>query len=83
VTARRAATEPHPRKPNQTIRRNAVKTIVCALVLFAAISAMWGAPAIFADNTKTPNAVIAQNSVDVMQITKEAKNLPAEQFDAH
>jgi hypothetical protein len=60
-----------------------VKTIVSALVLFTAISAMWGAPAIFADNTKTSDAVIAQNSVDVMQITKAATNLPAEQFDAH
>ena len=60
-----------------------MKTIVSALVLFTAISAIWGASTIFADNTKNPNAVAAQSSVDVMQITKEAKNLPAEQFDAH
>jgi len=60
-----------------------VKTVVSALVLFTAVSAMWGAPAIFADNTKNPNSVTAQSSVDVLQITKDAKNLPAEQFDAH
>ena len=60
-----------------------MKTIVSALALVAAIFAIWGASAIFADNTKNPNAVTAQNSVDVMQLTREAKNLPAEQFDAH
>ena len=60
-----------------------MKTIVSALALVAAIFAIWGASAIFADNTKNPNAVTAQSSVDVMQITREAKNLPAEQFDAH
>ena len=60
-----------------------MKTIVSALALFAATFAIWGVSTIFADNTKNPNAVTAQSSVDVMQITREAKNLPAEQFDAH
>ena len=60
-----------------------MKTIVSALALFAATFAIWGASTIFADNTKTANAVTAQSSVDVMQITREAKNLPAQQFDAH
>ena len=60
-----------------------MKTIVSALALVAAIFAIWGASAIFADNTKNANAVTAQSSVDVMQITREAKNLPAQQFDAH
>ena len=60
-----------------------MKTIVSALALFAATFAIWGVSTIFADNTKNPNAVTAQSSVDVMQITREAKNLPAQQFDAH
>ena len=60
-----------------------MKTIVSAVALFAAVFVIWGASTIFAANTKNPNAVAAQNSVDVMQITREAKNLPAEQFDAH
>ena len=60
-----------------------MKTIVSALAIVAATFAIWGASTIFADNTKTSNAVIAQNSVDVMQMTKAAKNLPVEQFDAH
>jgi hypothetical protein len=61
-----------------------VKTIVSALALFTAIvAAIWGASTIFAHTTKNPNAVTAQSSVDVMQMTKEAKNLPEEQFDAH
>ena len=60
-----------------------MKTILSALASFAAIFAIWGASTIFADNTKNPNAVNAQSSVDVLQITREAKNLPAEQFDAH
>jgi hypothetical protein len=81
--ARRAATEPSPRNPTQAIRRNPVKTIVSAVALFAAMFVIWGASTIFADDTKNQNAVTAQSSVDVMQITREAKNLPAEQFDAH
>ena len=60
-----------------------MKTIVSALALFAVTFAIWGASAIFADSSKTPNAVAAQSSVDVLQITKEARNLPAEQFDAN
>lgn len=60
-----------------------MKTIVSALALFAVTFAIWGASAIFADDTKNPSAVTAQSSVDVLQITREAKNLPAEQFDAH
>lgn len=60
-----------------------MKTIVSALALFAATFAIWGASTLFADNTKNPNAVTAQSSVDVMQITREAMNLPVEQFDAH
>jgi hypothetical protein len=61
-----------------------VKTIVSALALFTAIVvAIWGASTIFAHTAKNPNAVTAQSSVDVMQMTKEAKNLPEEQFDLH
>jgi ribosomal protein S15P/S13E len=61
-----------------------VKTIVSALALFTAmVVAIWGASTILAHTTKNPNAVTAQSSVDVMQMTKEAKNLPEEHFDAH
>jgi hypothetical protein len=81
--ARRAVTNPSPRKLAQVVRRNAVKTIVTALALFTATFAIWGASTILASNTSNPNAVTAQRSMDVMQITREAKNLRVEQFDAH
>ena len=60
-----------------------MKTIVSALAMFTVTFAIWGVSTIVAHTTKTPNAVTAHSSVDVMQITKEARNLPVEQFDAH
>lgn len=60
-----------------------MKTIISALAVFTAIFAIWGASTLFARTTDNPIAVTAQSSIDVMQITKEARNLPAEQFDAH
>jgi hypothetical protein len=68
-------------EPNQAIRRIAVK--VSALALVTAISAIWGATLIFAHNPKNPNVAMAPSSINVMQMMKEAKNLPEKKFDAY
>jgi hypothetical protein len=60
-----------------------MKTIVSALALVTAIVAIWGATVIFAHTAKNPNAALASSSIDVMQMMKDAKNLPEEKFDTH
>lgn len=60
-----------------------MKTIESAFALVTAISAIWGATVIFAHSPKTPNVAMAPSSINVMQMMKEAKNLPEEEFDAY
>jgi hypothetical protein len=60
-----------------------MKTIVSALALVTAIVAIWGATAIFARNPTNPNPAMASSSINVMQMMKNAKNLPEENFDTH
>jgi hypothetical protein len=79
----RPAIEFSLRKPNQAIRRIAVKTIVSALALVTAIFAIWGATTISAHNPENLNAATASRSINVMQMMVEAKNLPEEKFDAN
>jgi hypothetical protein len=77
------ASELSRRKPNQAIRRTAVKIIVSALALITAIVAIWDATAISAHTPNNPDAATASLSINVMQMTIEAKNLPEEKFDAY
>jgi hypothetical protein len=60
-----------------------MKNIVSALALVTAIVAIWGATVIFAHTPKNPNAAMASGSINVMQMMKDAKNLPEENFDTH
>jgi hypothetical protein len=62
-----------------------MKTIVCALALATASAAIWGATAIFARTPTSPHAamVSSASSISVMQMMKDAKNLPEEKFDTH
>ena len=60
-----------------------MKTIVTALAVVTAIVAIWGATVIFAHTPNNPNAAMASSSINVMQMMKDAKNLPEEQFEAH
>jgi hypothetical protein len=59
-----------------------VKTIVSALTLVTAISAIWGATVIFAHNPRNPNVAMAPSSINVMRMMKDAKNLSEKNFDA-
>jgi hypothetical protein len=52
-----------------------------ATALVVAIVAILGATV--ANAPRTPTVVPASISVDVMQLMKEAKNLPDQTFDAH
>jgi len=60
-----------------------MKTIVSALALVTTIVAIWGATVIFAHTSTKPNAATASSPIDVMQMMKDAKNLPEETFDTH
>ena len=58
-----------------------MRRMVIAAGVVAAIVAAWGAGVITAHSPKT--ATPASSSVDVMQMMKDAKNLPDQSFDAH
>jgi hypothetical protein len=57
------------------------QTIILA-ALAAVILSLWGATTIVA-NQKATNVEQATTSIGVVQMMKEAKNLPEQQFDAH
>ena len=59
-----------------------MRQTVIATALVIAIVAIWGATVITANSPRT-TTVPASTSVDVMQMMKDAKNLPAQRFDAH
>ena len=58
-------------------------TIILATALAAAIIAIWGTTAIVANPQKEAKPGPAAASVDVMQMMRNAKDLPEQQFDAH
>ena len=51
-----------------------------SIALVAAIVAIWGTTGIVATS---PNTAVANTSIDVMQMMRNARNLPEQQFDAH
>ena len=51
--------------------------------LVAAILAIWGATTILATPHGRTDVVPASTSLGVMQMMKDAKDLPEQQFDAH
>jgi hypothetical protein len=56
--------------------------IVTAAVWVAVIVALFGASAMIAKVPQRAEAAVAPSSIDIMQMTKDAKGLPVEQFDA-
>ena len=57
--------------------------ILTAAVLIIAVAASFGVAVINANSARKSTIAPASSSIDVMQLMKEAKNLPQEQFDAH
>ena len=51
-----------------------------SIALVAAILAIWGTTGIVATS---PKKASADSSIDVMQMMRNAKNLPEQQFDAN
>jgi hypothetical protein len=56
--------------------------IVTAAVWVAVIVALFGATAMIAKVPQRAEAATAPSSIDIMQMTRDAKGLPVEQFDA-
>ncbi|HEV8694034.1 MAG TPA: hypothetical protein VGQ93_07610 [Lysobacter sp.] len=63
------------------------QTIVAAITasVVAAIVASWATAAIIAHSPKSSGATATatSNSIDVMQLMRDAKNLPEEKWDTH
>jgi hypothetical protein len=57
--------------------------IAAGTALIAAIVAMWGASLATTQSPRTEGLAPAPASVDVMQMMKDAKHLPAQQYSAH
>lgn len=56
---------------------------IIATVLIIATVAILGATVINANSPRLATATPASTSIDVMQMMKNAKNLPEERYDAH
>ena len=57
--------------------------ILTTAAFIAAIPAIWGATAILAKPQRAANATQAATSIDVMQMMRNAKDLPEQQFGAY
>ena len=60
-----------------------MRQTVIAAALVVAILAILGASVITANSPRTGTAAPASTSRDVMQMMKDAKNLPDQTFEAH
>lgn len=56
--------------------------LITATALVTAIAAIWGLMAINANPSLHSASAPASVSIDVMQMMKEAQNLPEQQYDA-
>jgi hypothetical protein len=59
-----------------------MRQISIAATVIAVVVALFGASAMIAHVPHKALAAAASSSVDVMQMTRDAKGLPVEQFDA-
>ena len=57
--------------------------ILTAAAVITAIAAILGVTVINAKSAKQAMIAPATSSIDVMQMMKEAQNLPEQQYDAH
>lgn len=60
-----------------------MRQTVIATALIVVILAILGTSVITANSPRTGTAAPASTSVDVMQMMKDAKNLPDQKFDAY
>jgi hypothetical protein len=51
--------------------------------IWAAVAAIWGGTVIGGNNATVSSAAPAASPVSVMQMMKDARDLPEQQFDAH
>lgn len=58
-------------------------TMIVAIAVMIGLAAVWGADVITASSPKAVNSVPASASLDIMQMMKDAKNLPVQQYDSH
>jgi hypothetical protein len=58
-------------------------SIPASIALVAAIIAISGATVIIAHSSRQPGVAQASTSIDVMQMMRNAKDLPEQQYDAH
>jgi hypothetical protein len=56
--------------------------IITSAVWIAVIVALFGATAMIARTPQALVAAAASGPIDILQMTRDAKNLPTEQFDA-
>jgi succinate dehydrogenase hydrophobic anchor subunit len=56
---------------------------VAATAVVWAVVAIWHLTAIFASHPKDANAARMRSSIDTMQMMKDARRLPVQQFEAH
>lgn len=63
------------------MRRAIIVAITAALV--TAIVASWGTTVITGHSPKNSGAAMASKPIDVMQMMKDAKDLPEEKYDAY
>jgi hypothetical protein len=57
--------------------------LITATALVTAIAAIWGLIVINANSSLHSTSAPASVSIDVMQMMKEAQNLPEQHYDAH
>jgi hypothetical protein len=61
---------------------NKMRQISIASIVIAVVVALFGASAMIAHVPHKAVAAAASSSIDIMQMTIDAKRLPVEQFDA-
>jgi hypothetical protein len=52
------------------------------VIVTAAVVALLGASAMIADVPRKVEAAVTSSEIDIMQMTRDAKDLPIERFDA-
>ena len=58
-------------------------TFIAAIAAVTALAAIWSAGVITVASPKFDRSAPAASSIDAMQMMKNEKNLPIEQYDAH
>jgi hypothetical protein len=58
-------------------------SILAVVVWVAVIVALFGATAMIAHVPQRAEAAVASSSIDITAMTRNAKNLPVEQYDAN